>query len=349
MKNRSFFHAALPRRRVLCGLLASLALCATGVQAQETTRVRFTLDWRIDGPGAIVLLAQAKGYFAQEQLDVVIDAGSGSAAAVQRLVAGTHDIGFADTSALVEYRSTHPQGTPIQAVYMLLDQAPAAVFALKSSGIETPADLKGRTLGAPVFDAGRKTWPLFASANGLAPNDVTWTNVDPALRETLLVRGDLDAITGFYYTSVLNLQARGVNEADLTVFRYADHGVALYGNAVVVSPDFAAAHPQAVSAFLRALTRGIQDTLADPQAAIAYVKAREPMLDAQVEEQRLRYFLDHFLATPAVRRHGLGAVDAQRLNANIAQIMQAFGLTQPVDAAQLFNSDFLPPADARQL
>src|SRR5437868_5170979 len=85
----------------------------------------------------------------------------------------------------------------------------AATFALKSSGITKPADMAGKRMGAPVFDAGRKTWPLFAKANQMDPGKANWTNVDPALRETLLVKGDLDVITGFYYTSVLNLEARG--------------------------------------------------------------------------------------------------------------------------------------------
>jgi NitT/TauT family transport system substrate-binding protein len=334
-------------RRAFIAAFASLGLAALA-QAQDI-KVRFTLDWRIDGPGAIVLLAQAKGYFAQEKLDVAIDAGSGSAAAVQRIAGGTHDIGFADTGALVEFLSANPSGPKIQAVYMLMEKTPAAVFALKKSGIAKPADLQGRKLGAPVFDAGRKAFPLFAKANGFDAGKVSWTNADPALRETLLVKGEIDALTGFYYTSVLNLEARGVKESELTVFKYADHGVNLYGNAVVVSPKFAAEHPQAVAGFLRALTRGIKDTIADPKAAIQHVKARDGILDVAIEERRLRYFLDNFVATPAVRSAGLGDVDKARLRSNIVQIVDAFGLKQFVDADQLFNAGFLPPAADRKL
>ena len=59
-----------------------------------------------------------------------------------------------------------------------------------------------------VFDAGRKAWPIFDKANGVGK--VEWVGMDPSLRETMLAKGDIDAITGFYFTSLLNLEARGV-------------------------------------------------------------------------------------------------------------------------------------------
>jgi len=348
MKNSPSSPQLASRRRLLAW--AGALLSGTAVQAQQTplTKIRFTLDWRIDGPGAIVLLTAAKGYFRQEGLDVTVDMGAGSAASIQRIAAGTHDVGFADTSALIEFLAGNAAAPRIQAVYMLMEATPATVFAFKRSGILQPADLQGRNLGGPVFDAGRKAFPIFAKANRFDATKARWTNADPAIRETLLIKGDVDAITGFYYTGLLNLEARGVKASELSIFKYAEHGVGLYGNAVVVSPQLAAEKPAAVAAFVRALTRGIKEVLSDPHGAIAYVKQRDSLLDAAVEERRLRLFLDNFVATPTVRRAGIGGVDFARLRANIAQVEAAFGLRQSVDAEQLFNAGFLPtPAERR--
>lgn len=340
---------SVTRRRFVRGCAAGLIGVAGIATAQaQDTRIRFTLDWRIDGPSAIALLTEGRGYFKQEKLDVAIDAGSGSGAAVQRIASGTHDIGFADVSSIVEYLASNPGSAKIQAVYMLLERAPSTIFVLKKSGIKTPADLIGRRLAAPVFDAGRKAWPLFAKANRIEPNGVAWLNVDPALRETLLARGDVDGITGFYYTSLLNLEARGIKESEMSYFRYADYGVNLYGNAVIVSPKLIRENPQAVAGFVRALNRGIKDTIADPKAGIGYVKQREGIIDTKVEERRLRYFLDNFLATPTAKASGLGGVDKARLRSNIVQIVDAYGLKNYVSADDVFNDAFLPSAAQRR-
>src|SRR5690606_2081106 len=158
------------------------------------TPIKFQLDWRFDGPAALFLHPQAKGYFKQAGLDVSIDAGNGSGGTVTRGASGTYDMGCADMAALMEFHANNPDAPnkPV-AVMMVYNNTPAAVLALKKSGINKPADLSGKKLGAPVFDAGRKGFPIFEKANNVS--NVAWTSMDPPLRETMLVRGDIDAIT----------------------------------------------------------------------------------------------------------------------------------------------------------
>jgi NitT/TauT family transport system substrate-binding protein len=110
----------------------------------------------------------AKGYFKAAGLDVTVDAGNGSGGAVQRVASGTYDMGFADLAALMEFHANNPdaQNKPV-AVMMVYNNTPASVMALKKSGITKPADLAGKKLGAPVFDAGRRAFPIFQKANGI--------------------------------------------------------------------------------------------------------------------------------------------------------------------------------------
>jgi len=328
-----------------------LAACTATGDAQQVTKIRFQLDWRFEGPSALFLLPAAKGYFKQEGLDVTIDAGNGSAGAVNRVASGTYDMGFADISALIEFLASNRDNPAarMQAVYMLYDETPAAVFVLKSSGITKPSDLMGKTMGAPIFDAGRKTFPLFVRANKLDPDRIKWQSMDAPLRETMLARGEVDGITGFYFTSLLNLNARGVKDDDVVVFKYADHGVRLYGNAVLANQKFIDRHPTAISAFLRALTRGVREVLADPDGAIRYVNERDPLIDAALERRRLRLAIDTVIATPAVKANGIGAADRQKLQATVAQVVEAFNLQTVPSADALFNSSFLPAASERQI
>jgi NitT/TauT family transport system substrate-binding protein len=342
------FTLTRPLSRLLRPAAAILCTALAISSASAQTAVKFSLDWRFEGPSAIVLLTAAKGYFKAEGLDVTIDTAPGSSAAVQRLATGTHDIGFADLSAVVEYLSKNPNSPKLQAIYVLMEQTPAVAVAMKKSGIKVPKDLNGKTLGAPIFDAGRKAFPLFAKAQGIDAKSINWKNVDPALRETLLAKGELDAITGFYYSAVLSLNARGVKDSEIVVFKYSDYGVNLYGNMVIASPKFISENPAAVGKFIKALNRGIKETIANPTAAIAYVKERDALIDVPLETKRLKYFLDLFVATPGAKAAGLGSVDISRIRANVAQISSAFELTNPVSTDALFNTSFLPPMADRK-
>jgi len=150
-----------------------------------------------------------------------------------------------------------------------------------------------------VFDAGRRAFPIFAKANNVS--GANWISMDPPLRETMLVRGDVDAITGFTFTSLLNIEARGVKADDVVVMQYPDYGVKLYGNAIIASPKILKENPQAVKAFLQAFTKGAKDVIADPAKAIEAVKARDGIINTELEVRRLKLAIDTVIVSPDAR------------------------------------------------
>lgn len=307
----------------------------------QTTPIKFQLDWRFEGPAALFLTPVAKGYFKAAKLDVTVDAGNGSGAAVTRVASGSYDMGFADLAALMEFHANNPDAPnkPV-AVMMVYNNTPASVMALKKSGIKTPADLNGKKMGAPVFDAGRRAFPIFAKANKIT--GFTWTAMDPPLRETMLVRGDIDAITGFTFTSVLNLEARGVKAEDVVVLPYADFGVKHYGNAVIVSPKMIKENPAAIKAFLLAFTKGVKDVVADPAAVIAYVKERDGIINVPLETRRLKLAIDTAVNSPDARAEGFGQVKGPRLSLMASEVSDAFNTKTRVNPDAVWNGSFLP-------
>ena len=323
-------------------LAPALLLAANCSFAQaQTTPIKFILDWRFEGPAALFLTPLAKGYFKDAKLDVSVDAGNGSGGAVTRVAAGTYDMGFADLAALMEFHANNPDASnkPV-AVMMVYNNTPASVMALKKSGIQKPADLNGKKLGAPVFDAGRRAFPIFQKANGIT--SVTWTAMDPPLRETMLARGDVDAITGFTFTSLLNLEARGVKASDVVVLPYPDFGVKLYGNAIIVSPRLLKENPAAVKAFLLAFTKGARDVIAKPDDAIAFVKQRDGIIDVALEQRRLRLAIDTVINSPDARSEGFGQIVAPRLSLMASQVSDAFNTKTRVDANAIWDGSLLP-------
>ncbi|MBC5783864.1 ABC transporter substrate-binding protein [Ramlibacter sp. USB13] len=330
-------------KRVLLQAAAALALSTglTAAHAQAATPIKFLLDWRFEGPAALFLQPVAKGYFKAAGLDVQVDAGTGSGAAVQRVATGTYDMGFADLAALMEFHANNPDAPnkPV-AVMMVYNNTPAAVMALKKSGIKSPADLNGKKMGAPVFDAGRRGFPIFQKANAI-PN-VTWVSMDPPLRETMLARGDIDAITGFSFTSLLNLEARGVKPEDIVTLPYSQHGVKLYGNVIIASPKLIRENPNAVKAFLAAFSRGAREVMANPDAAVDYIKQRDGIIDTKLETRRLKMAINDVIASPDARAEGFGQVNPSRLSLMASQVSDAFATKTRVNPDAVWNGSFLP-------
>lgn len=333
-------------KRLFLKFTAALAMTSALSTAQaQNTPIKFQLDWRFEGPAALFLTPLAKGYFKAAGLDVVVDAGNGSGAAVNRVASGAYDMGFADLAALMEFHANNPDAPnkPV-AIMMVYNDTPASVMALKKSGIKKPSDLNGKKLGAPVFDAGRRAFPIFAKANHIS--GVQWTAMDPPLRETMLVRGDVDAITGFTFTSLLNLEARGVKADDVVVLPYPAYGVKLYGNAIIASPKLLKDNPAAVKAFLLAFTKGMKDVIGNPAAAIADVKARDGIINVALETRRLKLAIDTVINSPNARAEGFGQVNGPRLSLMASQVADAFNTRNRVNPDAVWNGSFLPPTAA---
>ncbi len=321
--------------------IAAASFLASTAFAQANTPIKFQLDWRFEGPSALFLSPIAKGYFKDAKLDVTLDAGTGSGAAVQRVASGTYDMGFADMAALMEFHANNPDAPnkPV-AVMMVYNNTPAAVLALKKSGITKPADLAGKKVGAPVFDAGRRAFPIFQKANSISA--VNWVTMDPPLRETMLARGDIDAITGFSFTSLLNLEARGVKAEDVVILPYSSYGVKLYGNAIIASPKLIKENPAAVKAFLAAFTKGAKEVMAKPGESLQYVKARDGIINVELEERRLKMAIDAVIASPDARAEGFGQVNPGRLALMASQVSDSFNTKTRVNPDIAWNGSFLP-------
>lgn len=331
------------KKRTLLQLTAACLFGSSlGLAQAQTTPIKFQLDWRFEGPAALFLTPVAKGYFKDAKLDVTVDAGNGSGGAVTRVASGAYDMGFADLAALMEFHANNPDAPnkPV-AVMMVYNDTPASVMALKKSGIKTPADLNGKKLGAPVFDAGRRAFPIFSKANNIS--SVQWTAMDPPLRETMLVRGDVDAITGFTFTSLLNIEARGVKAEDVVIMPYPNFGVKLYGNAIIATPKLLKENPAAVKAFLSAFARGMKDVIGNPAAAINDVKARDGIINVDLETRRLKLAIDTVINSPNARAEGFGQVNGPRLALMASQVSDAFNTKTRINPDQVWNASFLPP------
>ena len=317
------------------------------MQASAQTAVKFALDWKFEGPSAPYFVAIDKGYYNAEGLDVTVDSGPGSVAGIARVAAGAYPLGFFDVNSLVKFRDQNPDQR-VQAVMMVYDVPPFAIVSLKKAGVKSPKDLEGKILGAPAPDGAFAQWKAFVKANKIDDSKVKIENVGFPVREPMLAQGKVDAITGFSFSSYFNLLQNNIKPDDVAVMLMSDHGLVLYGNAIMVNPDFAKANPKVVAGFVRATVKGFIETAKNPDEAIKSVMKRNETAELKIELERLKMALRDNMVTPWVKANGVGGVDMARLEKSIDQIADTYEFKNRPKAADIFTDAFLPPAAERK-
>jgi NitT/TauT family transport system substrate-binding protein len=327
-------------------LAAAFLFAAAPAAAQ--TGIKFSLDGRLEGPEALVLLPEDKGYFKGEGLELTIDDAASPLEPITRVAAGSHDMALADINALIRYRDQHP-AAPIKAVFMVYNKPAYAIVARKSRGVTEPKELEGKKLGAPPAGSTIAQWPLFAKLNAIDVAKVAIENIGIPVRAPMLAAGQIDAALGSSFRLYVDLKDRGVPVDDIVLMPMANYGLKLYGNAIVVNSKFAAEKPEAVKAFLRAFLRGLKETIRRPGDAVETIVKRDDGAKKEVELERLRMAIRDNVVTPEVKADGLGAVEFPRLAESIDQIGLVETLKAKPKAEDIFDASLLPPAGERKV
>jgi ABC-type nitrate/sulfonate/bicarbonate transport system substrate-binding protein len=339
----------MQRRQFIAATTATLATARTSIiraqPAPRLTPLKFTLDFRITGQTSPFFLALNKGYYREEGLDVSIDVGAGSVASITRIASGVYQMGLGDISSLIEFQAQH-SGTPlVQAVYQYYNRAPFVIIGRKDRGISGDfSSLKGKRIAAAAVEATRRAWPMVANKLRLGGDHFQWVTTDFSARDNVMVRGDVDGAT-YFHDSAVSLFSR-MKLDELSVLKYTDAGVNLYGNAILASNAMITQQPALVAGFLRATNRAIRETLLDPVAAIGAIRQREPILDEKVEMERWRVTAQ-YVAASDVRSHGLGDVRKFLLEQQVDQVSEVYGLKTRPGVEGIFNRSMLPAAADR--
>jgi NitT/TauT family transport system substrate-binding protein len=326
------------------GMVCAMALGAVavipGAAHAQQKNVRFVLDWAFQGHQAPFTIPVDDGTFARYNLNVTVDRGAGSGDAVGKVGSGNYDLGLADVYTMMNFNAVNPDRKLI-AVALVHDKSALSIATMKSSKILKPSDLNGKKIGAPTGDASRQVFPLFASVNHIS--SVEWLTISPQLRETMLIRGQADAISGHITTIMMNLHALNVPASDVLVMPYADYGVNLYGHAIVTTPAYAEQNPKAVTDFIRGFMHGLNVMIKDPNAAIVSTKKRDGLINEEVEKARIKMSLDAMFISDNVLKNGVSFVDKARLARTLEQVGEAFQLSTRPTVEQIYTEKYLPP------
>jgi NitT/TauT family transport system substrate-binding protein len=279
---------------------------------------------------APVYVAVEKGYFAAEGIELAFDY-SWETNGVQLVGAGELPFAIASGDQVLLARE---QGLPVLTLVNWWRRFPVAVIALDESGITAPADLAGRKVGIPeTFGASFIGWRAMAEAVGLEEGDVT---LEPIGYTQLanLTEGRVDAAVVYANNEPVQLDQMGYGYVQFSV---ADHAT-LVSNGIITNEKTLQENPELARAFARAFLKGLEDTLADPDAAFEICLKYVEGLDENKATQRavLEASLQYWQGDP------LGASDPAAWQATADVMLNAELLSTDVDTEQAFTNDYLP-------
>jgi NitT/TauT family transport system substrate-binding protein len=335
------------RRAILRGtalsapFLLSKRLRAASPRAASPRKVRLTLPWVADGSNAYAFVAKANGYWADAGLDVEITRGYGSVAAAQAIGAGQFDFGLAAASAGIQQAA---KGLPTVALASCGYDATMAIAVLADSPVHSPKDLTNKSLGGTVNSGEYPFLPAYAKAVGLDLGSVKRVQVDPNVRQRLLMERQVDAICGFAISIAPVLVA---NNMAARFMLYSGAGLKFYNNALLTRPEVLKADPKLCAAMVDGMVKAARFSMLQPKEAVAaFVKqVPEAALVANGPQQiatGLGIFAMTMIAPPA-KQYGLGRSELEDYASMTDMVMRYLGApgdTRP-DPASLFTNEFV--------
>jgi NitT/TauT family transport system substrate-binding protein len=341
--------AILTRRTLLqgSGCAAGLIAMPSVLRAQAADAVKLSLEFRIYGGNAPTFYAAESGIYRDLRLDVTSDGSAGSGESITRVATGTHQFGLADASAVAEFAGRNPEAAP-KMVMTIFDVFPAVIMSWKKKPVNSLKDLAGIKLGTGTADAGSKILPALLALNHIDPNSFTRSTVDVKLRETMLMKGDVDANIAFDYTALFNLLDNGVKLEDINLLYFKSFGFNFPGNSLITSREMIEKNPDLVKRMALATARSWIAADKDRKAAIAAVTKRDRLLRADVEEARLSWVLDRLVKTPEVKQNGLGYIEPKRLEDGLKILADGLKFAKPVTVSDIYDDRFLPAPQDRK-
>jgi NitT/TauT family transport system substrate-binding protein len=282
---------------------------------------------------AMYYVAQAKGYYKDEGLDVKIEHGFVTDAVVQ-VAQGRLTFANAAGDEILLARANQ---IPIKLVFQLFQQYPVAIFAKQSTGITKPEDLRGKTVGVP-FRAGATYVGLkgILYAANIPEQDVNIAEINFTQIEAVST-DKVDAAAGYFNNEPLVLQEQGI---PVNVLRVADY-IDLVSNGIITSESMVEDKPDVVQRFVRATARGLQDTLDNPDAAfetaLQFIPELKPERHAQ-ELNKLKQTLPLWRSA-ATDTNGLGYSELEMWQTTHRFLRESGLLQSDVDVQQAFTND----------
>ncbi|MFD1383168.1 ABC transporter substrate-binding protein [Rhodanobacter aciditrophus] len=318
-------------------LLATMMASSAAMAADKVT---FQLDWLPGGDKAPVYVGIQQGFFAEQDLEVSIASGRGSTDALTKMATGQSDVGSSDIGALMAAKAQ--DGIPVVAVFPYFTQAPHAFFALKSSGIDSIEDLKGKKVATSPFTSSNAFLPLVLKENGLSEDDIQLVKTDPGALGPMMITGNTDAIIAWVTNTALFTTQAAEAGKEIVEMPWSSAGLSLYSSSLLASERFLSERPDVAKRFVKAFAKSLEFTYANPAQAGADIHAMVPEVDADIAAAQIES-ITNLVYNDVTEADGFGVFTPERIQQTWTYVSEANGLSEDaLDPQTAVNMSFMP-------
>ena len=317
-----------------------IAIFFTSFTVMAADKVTYQLDWLPGGDYAPVYVGIQEGYFAELDLDVSIASGRGSTDALTKMATGQSDVGTADIGALMAAKGQ--ANVPVVAILPYFTQAPHAFFALKSSGISSIKDLKGKKIATSPFSSSNAFLPLVLKENGLSVADMKLVKTDPGALGPMMITGNADAIIAWVTNTPLFQQQAASAGKEVIEMPWSKEGLSLYSSSLLASERFLKERPDVAKRFVKAFAKSIKFTYEHPEKAGEDLHSIVPEVDAKVAAAQIKS-ITNLVYNDVTKKDGVGVFSAERIQQTLEYVAIANDLKEDAIAPQaIVDANYLP-------
>jgi NitT/TauT family transport system substrate-binding protein len=336
------------RRRLLHTLSASAIAAGTGMALAQSTQpkltpIKFALNrGPYDASNAPFLLAK-EWFYNHTRLWVDLSLSKNVVDAIRRVASNECDFGFADFSVVMRFAADNPDTAP-HLLYSIFDRSPAAIVTWKTSGVKNIRDLVGKTLAATPGDGAYQLFPAFCRANHFDMKQVKILEVGLEEREEIMHERKVDGCLGFDSTILYKLVHMGDARDAVDFLHYADAGLPLYSNGIIVSRKALVEKREHIAPFVQANALGWKASLRYPASMYDILARANAAADMVLEAERFEWIRKQQIMTPTVRQKGMGTIDKERVEKLASFLVPQTPVAQ---ISRLIENQYLPPLDDR--
>src|SRR5450830_1890633 len=306
--------------------------CAAPAVAAD--KVKFNLAWLPQGSTGGILVAIAKGFYAEAGLDVSAVRGYGGQRTVNEIDQGLFEFGYGDPISVMLYRA---QGGKTVMVGTINTRWPAALCYIDKPErkLQKPADLKGLSLGGGAASPLQNIVPSWLQANKLPADHIKLLRLDPSVINSSFLEGRIDLAECWEGANKPILEALLQKDGKkLGWMRYRDFNLNLYGNGIVTTEKLVASNPDLVKRFVQATYRGFE------YQRTHAIASQQKLMDKGILLQQITE-TNQIIDDPEADNKKLGWMRADRMQATVDFVKKAFNLQAPIKPSDIYTNKFV--------